>query len=222
MQKLDAIIAQHPSLSLDELVAQRKINADQKAQALKKPALQASLSQMEEQLVMLAKIEADHSAQLATERDRLDRLESTHRDEIDRLKSDFENAKSEIEADVAARVRDEVEAEWVSKARAQARAAADAAVAAAEADNRGAADWEIKATSGRNLLTFSRFLRVAASVRQHNDPNDPTTLAFEGLLLQSYGGDRAAVDAVEKLIEGSDEKIKSVEGRVLDVTCKNF
>lgn len=48
--KADAVIAENPNVPLDELVAQKKLNADQKAQILKKPALQAQVAQLEEQL----------------------------------------------------------------------------------------------------------------------------------------------------------------------------
>lgn len=44
---------------MDELVAARKINADQKAQIMKKPALQAALAQMEEQVIQYTKIDAE-------------------------------------------------------------------------------------------------------------------------------------------------------------------
>lgn len=48
--KADAVITENPDIALDDLVAQKKLNADQKAQILKKPALQAQLAQLEEQL----------------------------------------------------------------------------------------------------------------------------------------------------------------------------
>ncbi|EXJ61075.1 hypothetical protein A1O7_05228 [Cladophialophora yegresii CBS 114405] len=48
--KADAVVSENPGVALDDLVAQRKLNADQKAQILKKPALQAQLQQLEEQL----------------------------------------------------------------------------------------------------------------------------------------------------------------------------
>lgn len=48
--KADAVISENPDVSLDELVATKKLNADQKAQILKKPALQTQLAQLEEQL----------------------------------------------------------------------------------------------------------------------------------------------------------------------------
>jgi len=59
MQKIDAILAENPNVSLDELVASRKINNDQKAQALKKPGLQASLAQYDQQIVQYRKFEKE-------------------------------------------------------------------------------------------------------------------------------------------------------------------
>ncbi|KAJ5794409.1 hypothetical protein N7457_001008 [Penicillium paradoxum] len=50
LAKVDAIIAENPNKSLDELVEEKKINSDQKAQVLKKPTLQATISQTEEQI----------------------------------------------------------------------------------------------------------------------------------------------------------------------------
>jgi len=48
--KADAVIAENPGVALDDLVASKKLNADQKAQILKKPSLQAQLAQFEDQL----------------------------------------------------------------------------------------------------------------------------------------------------------------------------
>ncbi|EXJ93329.1 hypothetical protein A1O1_01721 [Capronia coronata CBS 617.96] len=48
--KADAVISENPNVPLDDLVAAKKLNADQKAQILKKPGLQAQLAQLEEQL----------------------------------------------------------------------------------------------------------------------------------------------------------------------------
>lgn len=81
--KVDSIIAANPNVSLDELLASKKINQDQKAQALKKPSLQASLAQLEEQLTQFKKIDADHQARLQFE---LDKLKQAHQQEIDSLK----------------------------------------------------------------------------------------------------------------------------------------
>lgn len=63
--KIDAIIAEHSNKSLDDLVAAKVINADQKAAHLKKPALQAQLFQLEEQLAQHKKIDQEYRARLA-------------------------------------------------------------------------------------------------------------------------------------------------------------
>ena len=89
MQKVDSIIAENPGVTLDDLVASRKINADQKAQALKKPSLQSSLVQLEEQIIQYKKFEADYQIRMDRERER---LQAAHRKEIEQLQS---AAKSE-------------------------------------------------------------------------------------------------------------------------------
>ncbi|KAK4152899.1 hypothetical protein C8A00DRAFT_15842 [Chaetomidium leptoderma] len=63
--KIDAIIAEHSGKSLDELVSSKIINPDQKLAHVKKPALQAQLFQLEEQLAQHKKIDQDFRARLA-------------------------------------------------------------------------------------------------------------------------------------------------------------
>ncbi len=55
-------------MSLDALVAARKINADQKAQILKKPSLQASLTQLEEQIAQYKKFDQDYKTRSQAEK----------------------------------------------------------------------------------------------------------------------------------------------------------
>jgi hypothetical protein len=55
-------------MSLDDLVATRKINADQKAQILKKPQLQASLTQLEDQIAQYKKFDQEYKARSQTEK----------------------------------------------------------------------------------------------------------------------------------------------------------
>jgi len=50
------------------LVTLRKINADQKAQILKKPSLQASLTQLEEQVSQYKKFDEEYKARLSAEK----------------------------------------------------------------------------------------------------------------------------------------------------------
>ncbi|KAJ5105187.1 hypothetical protein NUU61_002534 [Penicillium alfredii] len=78
--KVDTILAENPDKSLDELVAEKKINADQKAQALKKPSLQATISQIEEQIGHYKQFAAQCEERLASQKAA---LEKTHREELD-------------------------------------------------------------------------------------------------------------------------------------------
>ena len=89
MQKVDAIISEFPNLTLEELVQTRKINADQKAQALKKPALQAQLVQLEEQVMHFKKFDHEYQQRLSTEKEL---LQSAHKGELEKMK---ETAKAE-------------------------------------------------------------------------------------------------------------------------------
>ena len=171
-QKVDSIIAENPGKTLDELLAARKINQDQKAQAQKKPALQASLAQLEEQIAQYKQFDEDYQKRLATEKST---LESSHRDELDKVK--------------------------------------EAATAAAKLEG----VKEIK----DSLLVLSKFLRAAAAKRQDGDETTEENRAFEGALLLVYGGDANAVTAMQKLIEGSDEKVPAVDGSTLSITCEH-
>ncbi|KAI4746163.1 hypothetical protein E4T50_03507 [Aureobasidium sp. EXF-12298] len=86
MTKLDSILAENPGKSLDELLASRKINADQKAQASKKPALQASLAQLEEQIAQYKKVDADYQSRMSAQHLH---LTSSHQAEIEKMKADL-------------------------------------------------------------------------------------------------------------------------------------
>ena len=83
MHKTDAVVKENPGVSLDELLAQRKINADQKASALKKPQLQAQLATLEEQVQQYKKFDAEYQAQMKQLRDD---LTSGHGAELEKIK----------------------------------------------------------------------------------------------------------------------------------------
>lgn len=85
MHKTDAVIEANPSVSLDELVAQRKINNDQRASALKKPQLQAQLAALEEQVQQYKKFDADCQAQLQKQKAE---LSSAHSAELEKIKQE--------------------------------------------------------------------------------------------------------------------------------------
>ncbi|KAL9075063.1 MAG: hypothetical protein Q9157_004154, partial [Trypethelium eluteriae] len=168
-QKVDAIIAENPGQSLDALVTTRKINADQKEQALRKPGLQAQLQQLEEQVAQYKKFDEEYQHRLLTEREL---LQSTHKQELERL-------TETIKAEAAIEAKKDVK---------------------------------------HRLLTFSRFLRAAAAMRQNEDENSEEGKAFEGALLLVYGGDTNAVAAAEKVIDGTDDLVPATDGTVLSVT----
>jgi hypothetical protein len=170
-QKVDSIIAANPGVSLDDLLSSKKINADQKAQAERKPGLQAQLAQYEEQYTNYKKYGDELEAKFAREKEVLSK---SHSSELETLR---ETIKAEAQLEQQKIVKEK-------------------------------------------LLTLSRFLRAAAARRQLEDDDSDLTKAFEGALLQVYGGDAGAVMAAEKLIEGAEEGVPSTEGVVLSVTCK--
>lgn len=71
--KVDNILAENPDKSLEELVSSKKINADQKAQILKKPALQAQLAQLEEQIAQYKKFDEDHKSRAQADKSQLEK-----------------------------------------------------------------------------------------------------------------------------------------------------
>lgn len=100
VQKTEAVIREFPTTSLEDLVTQKKINADQKAQILKKPQLEAQLKQFEEQQKQLKdfsqELEARHEKDKST-------LLETHKTEIEKAK---EEAKHQATEDAATKVKE--------------------------------------------------------------------------------------------------------------------
>ncbi|KZL76823.1 hypothetical protein CT0861_11313, partial [Colletotrichum tofieldiae] len=95
--KIDNLIAENAGKSLDDLVAARIINADQKAQYLKKPALQAQISQYEEQLAQYKKIDQEYRTRAATEKAE---LEKSFADKLEKEKATaVAEAKAQLEGD---------------------------------------------------------------------------------------------------------------------------
>lgn len=82
------------------------------------------------------------------------------------------------------------------------------------------AQAESKKQNMEDLLILSKFLRAAAAKRQGGDETSPENKAFEGALLLVYGGETNAVNAMEKLISGSDELVSTVDGTLSEFTCK--
>lgn len=104
MAKTEAVVTEHSDKSLDELVAAKLINADQKAQILKKPALQAQLAQLEEQIVQYKKIDQEYRTRLQSEKAE---LEKTLTEKFEKEKADAVNeVKERLEADHAKAIHD--------------------------------------------------------------------------------------------------------------------
>ncbi|KAL7934830.1 hypothetical protein V8C35DRAFT_299920 [Trichoderma chlorosporum] len=91
--KTDSLLSQHAGKSLDELVAEKILNTDQKTQILKKPALQAALAQYEEQLAQYQKIHEQYQTRAAAEKaDWAKALEKTKEEAASEVKAEFENS----------------------------------------------------------------------------------------------------------------------------------
>lgn len=173
LSKTDAIQAENPGVSLDDLVAQRKINNDQRASAAKKPALQEQLKGLEEQTQVFTKLHGEFQETL---RKNKEELSASHKDEVEKVR---------------------------------------------EESGRGAQETS-KGELRKKLLVFSQFLRAAASKRNvEEDAGNEENMAFEGALLLVYGGDEKAVEAAVNIIDGSEEKVPSIEGVPLGVKCKH-
>jgi undecaprenyl pyrophosphate synthase len=164
-------MAENPGLSLDELVAAKKINADQKASAEKRPALIATVNQLEEQVVMYKKFDQEYEQRFAAEKAS---MENAHKAELERVKEDL---LSEHASTSTQKAQDD-------------------------------------------LLVLSKFLRAAAAKRVNGDEGPNENRAFEGALLQVYGGEDTAVAAMQKLILGSDEQVPGVDSEAVEYTCK--
>ncbi|KAI2631761.1 hypothetical protein GGS21DRAFT_491664 [Xylaria nigripes] len=83
--KTDPIIEQHKGKTLDELVEARIINADQRAQRLKKPQLEAQLALYEEQLAQYKKVDEDYRSRSAADKAT---IEKTLADKFEKEKAD--------------------------------------------------------------------------------------------------------------------------------------
>ncbi|KAI1734928.1 hypothetical protein F4680DRAFT_329352 [Xylaria scruposa] len=83
--KTDPIVDQHKGKTLDELVEAKIINADQRAQRLKKPQLEAQLAQYEEQLAQFKKIDEEYRSRGAADKTA---IEKTLTEKFEKEKAD--------------------------------------------------------------------------------------------------------------------------------------
>ncbi|CAH0041433.1 unnamed protein product [Clonostachys solani] len=89
--KVDVLLKEHSDKSLEELVDAKIINTDQKAQVLKKPALQTQLTQLEEQLSQILKIDEQYRTKAAADKTVADQsLEKAKADAVAEAKESFD------------------------------------------------------------------------------------------------------------------------------------
>lgn len=68
VNKTVALIEQHKGKTLEELLAAKIINADQRGQIVKKPQLESQLAQLEEQLVQYKKVDEEYRSRNASDK----------------------------------------------------------------------------------------------------------------------------------------------------------
>ncbi|KAG6016534.1 hypothetical protein E4U43_003573 [Claviceps pusilla] len=91
--KTDSILRQHVGTPLEELVISRVINTDQKVQIEKKPALQAQLTQMEQQLAQFQKVHEQYRSRAAADKAEWEKsLEKAKEDAVSETKAGFQQS----------------------------------------------------------------------------------------------------------------------------------
>ena len=94
------MIAENPDTPLDDLVAAKKLNQDQKGQILRKPGLQAQLKQLEEQLANYKTFGEEYEERFTREKAKLveshiSEVEQAKHDALEEAKSTYEQKKEE-------------------------------------------------------------------------------------------------------------------------------
>ncbi|KAI0880128.1 uncharacterized protein GGS22DRAFT_175943 [Annulohypoxylon maeteangense] len=95
--KTDALIDQHKNKSLEQLVDEKIINADQRAQRLKKPQLESQLAQLEEQLAQYKKVDEDYRSRFTAEKASLEKSlsEKFEKEKVDAINEIKEKAAAD-------------------------------------------------------------------------------------------------------------------------------
>lgn len=168
MQKTDAVIAEHPDVSLDELVAQRKLNNDQRSAALKKPGLQAQLADLEERIEHYRKFDSDYQTKFSKQRED---LSAAHAKEVASL-------REQLQVEAASAAASEVRKKLLTFSQFL-RAAAAKRTVEEEADTE-----ESRAFEGALLLVYggdSKAVDTALSIIEGSSEHVPS---IEGMPLQ--------------------------------------
>ncbi|KAE9979078.1 hypothetical protein EG328_001110 [Venturia inaequalis] len=102
MEKLDKIREENPGQSLDDLVAAKKINNDQRAQGLRKPILTSQREEYNEQLKKYEKFVDDYEEKLAKQSES---LTSTHATSVEAIRAEVTlEVKKEMEIEFKRRL----------------------------------------------------------------------------------------------------------------------
>jgi hypothetical protein len=80
VSKTESIIAAHPGKSLEDLLAQKIINADQKQQVINKPSLTSQVTQLEEQLAQFKKLQGEFRTKAQADRTEFEKSFTESRD----------------------------------------------------------------------------------------------------------------------------------------------
>ncbi|KAK8077860.1 hypothetical protein PG996_004030 [Apiospora saccharicola] len=96
--KTHALIEQHKGKSLEEMVAAKIINADQKSQVLKKPQLELQLAQVEEQLAQYKKVDEEYRTKSAADKAKVEKelTERLEKEKADALVAATEKAAADV------------------------------------------------------------------------------------------------------------------------------
>jgi hypothetical protein len=167
MAKTDAVLKENPDVSLDDLVAQRKLNQDQKASALKKPQLQAQLVTLDEQVQQYKKFDADFQQQLQKQKSD---LTSTHGEELEKI-------KKEAQAEAAERSQTELKSKLLIFSQ-----FLRAAAARRNAEEDSEAD-ENRAFEGTLLLVYGGDQKAVETALNLIEGTEEQVTSIEGTLL---------------------------------------
>lgn len=102
MEKLDKIQEEHPGQSLDDLVAAKKINNDQRTQGLRKPVLTGQREELNEQLKKYEKFVDEYEEKLVKQKDS---LTATHTSAVEAIRAEVtQEVKKEMEIEFKRRL----------------------------------------------------------------------------------------------------------------------
>ncbi|RQM04724.1 hypothetical protein DH86_00004325 [Scytalidium sp. 3C] len=96
ISKAESVLNENPGKSIDDLLAAKKINQDQKAQILKIPSLKASVVQYEEQIAQYKKFDQEYKAKAQVEKAEFEKVLN------ERSAKELEEAVAKAKAEAAA------------------------------------------------------------------------------------------------------------------------